>query len=60
MHFQVNGQPYFVNFVPAEGKWFMFAPSPHGMQRIPVADDAHLHFDKFVMMPDGEDDPTAM
>ena len=59
MQFQVNGQPYFLNFVPSEGKWFMFAPSPHGMQKIAVADDSHFHFDKFVLMPDG-DDPTAM
>jgi len=59
MHFQINGQSYFLNFVPAEGKLFMFAPSEHGMQKIPVADDAHIHFDKFVLMPE-EEDPTVM
>ncbi len=59
MHFEIKGQPYFVNFVPSEGKWFMFAPSPHGMQRIPVADDAHTYFDKFVLPPEDEE-PTVM
>jgi hypothetical protein len=54
MHFQLNGQPYFLNFVPSEGRWFMFAPSAHGMQKIAVADDAHTHFDKFVLPPEEE------
>ncbi len=60
MNFQINGQPYFLNFVPSEGKWFMFAPSLHGMQAIPVADDAHIHFDKFVLMPNDEEEPPLM
>ena len=59
MQFEVKGQPYFVNFVPSEGKWFMYVPSAHGMQRIPVADDAYIHFDKFVVPPVNET-PTVM
>ena len=60
MHFQIKGQPYFVNFVPSEGRWFMFAPSADGMQKLAVADDSHFHFDKFVMLPDAEEDPMVM
>ena len=32
---------FFVNFVPEEGRWYCYAPTAHGIQRIPVAmDDA--------------------
>ena len=58
MNFEVNGHPYFLNFVPSEGRWFMFVPSVHGMQRIPVADDAHIQFDRFVVPPHTEDAPV--
>jgi len=30
---------FFVNFVPEEGRWYCYAPTPGGMQRIPVAMD---------------------
>ena len=41
LHFEVNGQMFFVNFVPEEGRWYCYAPTAHGIQRIPVAmDDA--------------------
>ena len=59
MQFDVKGLPHFLNFEPEEGRWFMYAPSLHGMQRIPVADDAKFHFDKFVMLPT-EEEPTVM
>ena len=59
MHFQVNGHPYFLNFVASEGRWFMYAPSAHGMQKIAVADDAHTHFDKFVLPPEEEESPVV-
>lgn len=51
MNFQVNGQTFFLNFVPDEGRWFVYAPTPFGMQRMPVEDDGHMFFDKFVMPP---------
>ena len=38
--FEVNGQMFFVNFVPEEGRWYCYAPTPTGMQRIPVSMDA--------------------
>jgi len=38
--FEVNGQMFFVNFVPEEGRWYCFAPTATGVQRIPVSMDA--------------------
>ena len=40
MQFEVNGQAFFVNFVPEEGRWYCYAPTEHGIQRIPVATDS--------------------
>ena len=40
MQFEVNGEDYFLNFVEDERRWFVFAPSPTGLQRIPVYVDA--------------------
>ena len=54
MQFQINGQPHFLNFEAGEGRWFMYVPSASGMQRVPVADDGHMHFDKFVIPPETE------
>jgi len=31
---------FFVNFVPEEGRWFCYAPTATGMQKIPVSIDA--------------------
>jgi len=33
---------FFVNFVPEEGRWFCYAPTPMGMQKIPVSMDGAL------------------
>jgi hypothetical protein len=30
---------FFVNFIPEEGRWYCFAPTATGMQRIPVSMD---------------------
>jgi len=30
---------FFVNFVAEEGRWYCYAPTPTGMQRIPVSMD---------------------
>jgi len=30
---------FFVNFVPEEGRWYCYAPTETGVQRIPVASD---------------------
>ncbi len=39
MKFEVNGQMFFVNFVPEEGRWYCYAPTATGVQRIPVSMD---------------------
>ncbi|MFZ3341440.1 MAG: hypothetical protein WA213_11195 [Terriglobales bacterium] len=39
MRFEVNGQMFFVNFVPEEGRWYCYAPTATGVQRIPVSMD---------------------
>lgn len=31
---------FFVNFVPEEGRWFCYAPTETGLQKIPVSMDA--------------------
>ena len=40
LKFEVNGQMFFVNFVPEEGRWYCYAPTDTGMQKIPVSMDA--------------------
>jgi hypothetical protein len=39
LRFEVNGQMFFVNFIPEEGRWYCFAPTATGVQRIPVSMD---------------------
>ena len=51
LRFEVNGQMFFVNFVPEEGRWYCYAPSASGMQKIPVSMDA-TPFDSFTMQQD--------
>ena len=43
MQFQVKGQDYFLTFVEDEQRWYVFAPTPTGMHRIPVYVDAAKH-----------------
>jgi hypothetical protein len=40
LRFEVNGQMFFVNFVPEEGRWYCYAPTETGLQKIPVSMDA--------------------
>jgi hypothetical protein len=40
LQFNVNGQDYFLNFVEDEGRWYVFAPTLTGVQRIPIYVDA--------------------
>jgi hypothetical protein len=40
LRFEVKGQEYFLAFVEQENRWYVFAPSPTGMQRMPVYVDA--------------------
>jgi len=40
LQFKVNGQDYFLNFVEDEARWYVFAPTLTGIQRIPIYVDA--------------------
>lgn len=40
MEFEVNGQHYFLAFVDDERRWYVFSPTPGGVQRTPVYVDA--------------------
>jgi hypothetical protein len=43
LQFEVNGQAYFLNFVEDEARWYVFAPTPTGVHRIPVHVDAPVY-----------------
>jgi hypothetical protein len=42
---------YFVNFVPDEGRWYVFQPSGEGYIKVPVAMDA-APFENFAVAPE--------
>ena len=39
VHFEVNQQPYFLNFIPEEGRWFLFKATRSGIEAVPVVND---------------------
>ena len=39
MQFEVNGQDYFFNFIEEESRWYVFARSLTGVQKVPVYED---------------------
>jgi hypothetical protein len=40
VQFQIKGQDYFLAFVEQEKRWYVIAPTPEGVHRIPVYVDA--------------------
>jgi hypothetical protein len=42
VQFAVNGNEYFLSFVPEEGGWFVFTPTAQGFYRTPVVHDDEL------------------
>jgi hypothetical protein len=40
LEFEVKGQKYFLAFVEDERRWYVFAPTVTGVNRIPVYVDA--------------------
>jgi len=54
LRFEVNGQMFFVNFIAEEGRWFCFAPTPTGVQRIPVSMDS-APFEAFTVSVDEQE-----
>jgi len=51
VQFEVNDQTYFVDFVPDEGRWYVFSPTDQGMIKIPVAMD-EAPFENFTVSPE--------
>ena len=43
LQFQIKRQDYFLAFVEQERRWYVFAPMPQGMHRIPVYVDAEKY-----------------
>ncbi|HKW24512.1 MAG TPA: hypothetical protein VJN48_01935 [Terriglobales bacterium] len=56
MQFAINGNEYFLSFVPEEGQWFVFTPTAEGLQRVPVVHDDELPVgNPVVVIQEGED-----
>ena len=51
MQFEVENQTYFLDFVPDEGRWYVFSPTEDGLIKIPVAMDAGP-FENFAFAPE--------
>ena len=51
LQFEINDQVYFVNFLPSEGRWYLFTSTGGGMIKIPVAMDAGP-FENFGVAPE--------
>jgi hypothetical protein len=47
VQFEVNGQVYFLNFAPGEGRWFVLTPTHDGFFAMAVVDD-----DDAMLFPD--------
>jgi hypothetical protein len=57
MNFEHNGQNYFLNFLPSEGQWFLYAATEMGIQKVPVCSD--MYVERFVM-PLTDEEPKVM
>ena len=58
MQFEVNQQPYFLDFIPEEGRWILFKPTRSGIEAVPVVDD-----DETALFPEEivlDSDPEAV
>jgi hypothetical protein len=53
LQFEVNGQQYFLGFVEDERRWYVFAPTASGLNRIPVYVDAPA-MGKLVLADEGK------
>ena len=59
VQFAVNGNEYYLSFVPEEGQWFVFTPTAEGLQRVPVVHDDELHINSpVVVIPEDEGPKT--
>ncbi len=39
MQFEIQGQSYFLQFHPGEGRWYLLKPTIHGVAGMAVLDD---------------------
>ena len=60
MQFEVLGQPYFLQYIDDEGRWFLFRPGPRGIEQIPVEEDSAQPMFGGVIMPLGEEGKTTI
>jgi hypothetical protein len=59
VQFAVNGNEYFLSFVPEEGGWFVFTPTAEGVQRVPVVHDDEVPIGSpVVIIPEHEGSKT--
>jgi hypothetical protein len=42
LQFEINEQPYFLNFIPEQGRWFLFKATRSGIETVPVVNDDPL------------------
>ena len=47
MQFEVNQQPYFLDFIPEKGRWILFKATRAGIEAVPVVND-----DETALFPD--------
>ncbi len=52
MQFQIKGQDYFLAFVEQEKRWYVFAPTPQGVHRLPVYVDA-VKYERAAILVEG-------
>ena len=52
MQFEVNGRQYFLNFIPAEGEWFLFTPTANGFRRLPIVQHDAMPFTGSILNPE--------
>jgi hypothetical protein len=58
LQFEVNNRPYFLNFVPEKGRWFLFKATRTGIESVPVVDDDRPLF--FTDEVEVDTDPEAV
>jgi hypothetical protein len=39
VQFEVNQQPYFLDYIDEEGRWILFKPTRSGIEAVPVVND---------------------
>ena len=52
MQFQIKGQDYFLAFLEQEKRWYVFAPTAQGINRIAVYIDA-VRYEKLGLLEEG-------